>query len=232
MIRRRVLLMLAAVPAACASPEPVLYTLVAVPGTPRADTPRVIELRKIALADYLTRSQIVRSAQDVRLDVLDGASWGERFDPMLTRILVQDLTERLPGTLVLARNGAIADSPTSHIDINIQRLDADRSGTVVLVAQIAITGRDAGMRSVQLVAPSQSPDTSDLVSAMSTVTAQLADSIAEMFDVAPVPVATPKPKPKHDGSEVRRLKKRLGHMQEQRDTLKKAVDSLSGVPKQ
>jgi uncharacterized lipoprotein YmbA len=230
MIRRRVLLMLAAVPAACASPEPALYTLVAVPGTPRAGTQRVIELRKIALADYLTRTQIVRSAEHVRLDVLDDASWGERFDPMLTRILVQDLTERLPGTLVLTRNGAIADSPTSHIDINIQRLDADRSGTVVLVAQIAITGRDAGMRSVRLVAPSPSPDTSDLVSAMSTVTAQLADSIAEMFEVVPATVATPKPK--RDGSEVRRLKKRLGHVQEQRDTLRKAVDSLSGVPKQ
>ena len=111
MIRRRVLLMLTAVPAACASPEPALYTLVAVPGTPRAATPRVIELRKIALADYLTRSQIVRSAEQVRLDVLDDASWGEHFDPMLTRILVQDLTERLPGTLVLARNGPSRTHP-------------------------------------------------------------------------------------------------------------------------
>ena len=232
MNRRRVLLMLAAVPAACASPDPALYTLVAVPGTQRSGTQRVIELRKIALADYLTRMQIVRSSGDVRLDVLDDASWGERFDPMLTRILVQNLTERLPGTLVLARNGAIVDSPTSYIDINIQRLDADRSGTVILLAQIAITGRNAGMRSVRVAAPSQSSDTADLVSAMSTVTAQLADAIAEMFDVVPAAVAKPKPKPKRDDSEVRRLKKRLGHMQEQRDTLKKAVDSLSGVPKQ
>ena len=69
---------------------------------------------------------------------------------MLTRILVQDLTERLPGTLVLAWNGAISDSPTSYTDINIQRLDADSSGTVILLAQIAITGRNAGIRSVRL----------------------------------------------------------------------------------
>ncbi len=61
MIRRSVLLMLAAVPAACASRDPTLYTLVALPGTTHAGTPRVIELRKIALADYLTRAQIVRS---------------------------------------------------------------------------------------------------------------------------------------------------------------------------
>jgi hypothetical protein len=98
---------------------------------------------------------------------------------------------------------------------------------VILLAQIAITGRNAGMRSVRLVAPSQSPETSDLVTAMSKVTAQLADSIAEMFEVVPATVT----KSKHDGSEVRRLKKRLGHMQMQRDTLKKAVDSLAGAPK-
>ena len=109
MIRSSVLLMLAAVPAACASRDPALYTLVALPGTTRAGAPRVIELRKIALADYLSRSQIVRSSGDVRLDVVDDASWGERFDPMVTRILVQELTERLPGTTVLARNGAISD---------------------------------------------------------------------------------------------------------------------------
>ena len=65
MICRSVLLMLAAVPAACASRDPTLYTLVALPGTTHAGTPRVIELRKIALADYLTRAQIVRSRSDL-----------------------------------------------------------------------------------------------------------------------------------------------------------------------
>jgi uncharacterized lipoprotein YmbA len=224
MIRRSVLLMLAAVPAACASRDPTLYTLVALPGTTHAGTPRVIELRKIALADYLTRAQIVRSSEDVRLDVLDDATWGERFDPMLTRILVQELTERLPGTTVLARSGAISDSPTSYIDINIQRLDADRSGTVILMAQIAITGHNAAIRSVRLAAPSTSQGTSDLVSAMSAVIAQLADAIAALLE-APAAVA------RHEATEIGRLKKRLGRMQMQRDTLRKAVDSISGVPK-
>ena len=224
MIRRSVLLMLAAVPAACASRDPALYTLVALPGTTRAGAPRVIELRKIALADYLSRSQIVRSSGDVRLDVVDDASWGERFDPMVTRILVQELTERLPGTTVLARNGAISDSPTSYIDINIQRLDADNSGTVILLAQIAITGRNAAIRSVRLTAPSTSQGTPDLVSAMSAATAQLADSIAEMLE-APAIVA------RRETTEVHRLKKRLGRMQMLRDTLKKAVDSSSASPK-
>jgi len=104
MIRRRFLLLLAAIPAACAS-EPKLYTLVEVPGPPREKGPAAVELRDISLAEYLTRTQIVQSSDDVQLKVLTDAQWGERFGPMLTRILVQELTERLPGTTVFAHGG-------------------------------------------------------------------------------------------------------------------------------
>ena len=59
MIRRRFLLLLAAIPAACAS-EPKLYTLVEVPGPPREKGPAAVELRDISLAEYPTRTQIVK----------------------------------------------------------------------------------------------------------------------------------------------------------------------------
>ena len=179
--RRRAVGLLAALPVACRSPNPTLYTLVAIPGDTRAGAPRVIELRSIALARYLERSQIVRSSEDFRLDVLGADWWGEPLDTMLGRILVQELGQRLPGSTVFPENGAVSASPDATVGINVQRLDADRSGTVILIAQIAVSGRSTTTRSVRLSVPPPSPGTSGLVGAMSTAVAQLADETAAML---------------------------------------------------
>ncbi len=53
--RRGVLWLLAGLPAACASPNPTLYTLAIVPGATHPVAPQRIELREIALARYLER---------------------------------------------------------------------------------------------------------------------------------------------------------------------------------
>src|SRR5581483_12307764 len=106
--RRGVLWLLAALPAACASPNPSLYTLAVVPGPTHPSSPPRIELRAIALAHYLERSQIVRSSEGFRLDVLGNDWWGEPLDAMLSRVLVQELSQRLPASTVFGENGAIS----------------------------------------------------------------------------------------------------------------------------
>jgi uncharacterized protein len=190
MQRRRVMMMLAVLPAACSSPNPTLYTLAVLPGTPHPGAPRNIELRGIALARYLERSQIVRSSEDFRLDVLSNEWWGEPLDTMIGRVLVQELNERLPGSTVFAENSAISAAADVTVGINVQRLDADRSGTVILIAQIAISGRSEATRSVRLSVPPPIAGTSGLVSAMSTATAQLADAAAELLAALPAPAAS------------------------------------------
>ena len=105
--RRSALWLLAGAPAACASPDPSLYTLAVVPGRVLPSPPRRIELRQIALARYLERSRIVRSSENLRLDVLGNDWWGEPLDAMLSRVLVQALSQRLPTSMVFAENGAI-----------------------------------------------------------------------------------------------------------------------------
>jgi len=181
MMRCRAMLLLALLPVACASPNPTLYTLSVIPGTPHAGAPKTIELRGIALARYLERSQIVRSSEDFRLDVLNNEWWGEPLDAMLGRVLVQELTDRLPGSTVFAENSAIAANADAIIGVNVQRLDADRSGAIILVAQIAISGRKTAARSVRLSVAPQVAGTSGLVSAMSTATGQLADAMADLL---------------------------------------------------
>lgn len=179
--RRRTLVVLAGLPAACSSPNPTLYTLAVVPGPTHAGAPRTIELRGIALARYLERSQIVRSSEDFRLDVLGNDWWGEPLDAMLGRVLVQELTDRLPGSTVFPENSAISVTPDATVGINVQRLDMDRSGVLVLIAQIAVSGRNPTARTLRLTMMPPSAGTPGLVSAMSTATAQLADAVAEML---------------------------------------------------
>src|ERR1700761_3153871 len=109
--RRRLIALFALLPATCRSPNPTLYTLALVPGPTQVGAPKVVELRSIALARYRERSQIVRSSDDFRLDVSGNDWWGEPLDAMLSRVLVQELTDRLPGSMVFAENGAIGATP-------------------------------------------------------------------------------------------------------------------------
>ncbi len=98
-IQRRVLLVSlapAALLSACASPNPVLYTLAPIPGIPQPGGPKVIVLREIGLARYLERSQIVRSSENYRLDVSSNDWWGESLAAMIGRILQEELSQRLP----------------------------------------------------------------------------------------------------------------------------------------
>ena len=179
--RRAFVVLLAALPAACTSPKPALYTLAVVPGAEHVGAPRVIELRAIAVAHYLERSQIVRSSENFRLDVLGNDWWGEPLDAMLGRVLSEELTQRLPGTTVYGENGSITTTAAVTVAINVQRLDADSAGAVVLIAQVAVTsGRDSLTRTIRYTVTPTGIGTPALVSAMSGAVGQLADTVAGM----------------------------------------------------
>jgi uncharacterized protein len=181
--RRQALWLLVVAPAACRSPNPTLYTLAVVPGPTRTGAPRRIEVRSISLPHYLDRSQIVRSTEDFRLDVMGNDWWGEALDSMMGRVLVQELLQRLPGSIVFPEKGAISSAPDAPVEVNVQRFDADRSGAVLLTAVIAVLrhGETAGSRTVRLSVLPKTPDIGGFVAAMSGATGQLANVIAEVL---------------------------------------------------
>ena len=176
--RRALCLAVAGLLASCASSSPKLYTLDVPPGPVRRLGPRVIELRSIGLARYLERSQIVRSSENFRLDVLPNDWWGEPLDAMIGRTLARALTQRLSGATVFLENGAISAQPDATVQVNVQRLDQDSSGAVQLIAQFAVVRRISDTRGVTLEVPTRGSTTSDLVAAMSEAIGQLADRIA------------------------------------------------------
>jgi uncharacterized protein len=178
---RLLALALAAVLGACSSPSPVLYTIAPVPGAVPTGGPRVIVLQQIGTARYLERSQIVRSSENYRLDVMSNDWWGEPLSAMLSRVLIEELSQRLPQSTVLGESGAVTASPDATIELNFQRLDEDASGNLVLLAQASISfkGRQGQvLRSFRFVVNPPAPGIEGEVTAISTAVGQLADGLA------------------------------------------------------
>jgi uncharacterized lipoprotein YmbA len=195
MLRRALLLTpLVLAAARCASPDPAIYTLRAVPGEARAGGPSAVKIARPGLAGYLDRSEIVRDSAANRLALRSGERWGEPLGDMIGRVLAEDLAQRMTGSSVFTEAGSISVDPAATIEVDIQRFDLDAGGTVVLLAQVAVEpGRShdpLGTRSIRLTLPPASDSTSDLVGAMSKLLGQLADQIAGMaLTLAPARVA-------------------------------------------
>jgi uncharacterized lipoprotein YmbA len=185
--RRRLLLASAglALPVACSSPDPALYTLAPVPGTPRPGAPHIVVLRQISLARYLERPQIVRSSAAYQLEMERNDWWGEPLGAMLGRVMVEELSQRLPGSVVLSELGAIGNKPDATVEINVLRLDAERDGTVVLRAQVGVTRAASAQapvaEAIELKAAPPSAGVAGAVAAMSDALGQLADRVAAIL---------------------------------------------------
>jgi uncharacterized protein len=174
---------------ACSSPAPVLYTIAPVQGAARVGGPRVVVLEQIGLERYLDRQEIVRSSENYRLDVSSNNWWGEPLGAMLSRVLVTELSQRLPQSTVLADTGAVSSNPDATIQLNIQRLDEDAAGKVVVRAQAGVQfkGQKAPiLRNFNFVVPPSGPNVGDEVAAISVALGQLADGLATMLVTAGV----------------------------------------------
>jgi uncharacterized protein len=169
--------------AACSSPTPKLYTISAVEGSARSGGPGIVLLQQIGLARYLERSQIVRSSENYQLDVMPNDWWGEPLAAMLSRVLVDELNQRLPGSAVLNETGALSPTADATIALNIGRLDQDAAGNLVLQAQAVVSfkGRPVpAPRSFRFVVTPRARDVRSGVAAASVAVGQLADGLASL----------------------------------------------------
>jgi uncharacterized protein len=183
--RRLAFLALPLFAAACgASPDPNYYTIVARNGPTLTGGPKIVLLKDIGLASYLDRQEIVRSSEGYKLDILANNWWGEPLGGLLGRILAVELSQRLPNSTVYGESGAITADHNASVGVNIQRLDADKAGALVLVAQVAIEfnrPRRMAARTFTFSKPLATPDTAGLVAAISDAVGELADGIAALL---------------------------------------------------
>ncbi len=171
--------------AGCASPNPNLYAIATVPGVAEGGAPRVIVLRGVGLPRYLERPEIVVSSQQYRLNVSGNNWWGEPLGAMLNRTLIAELGQRLPGSGVFGEAGAISVDPDVRAEVNIQRLDADAAGNVILDAQIAVSPTRGRQKvrtgTLHISVPPPSPSITGQVAATSSAVGQLADALAALL---------------------------------------------------
>ncbi|TXH32430.1 MAG: membrane integrity-associated transporter subunit PqiC [Rhodospirillaceae bacterium] len=169
---------------ACTSPSPQLYTIAPVSGAEHKAGPSVIVLQQIGLARYLERQQIVRSSEGYKLDVLENDWWGEPLSAMLSRVLIEELSQRLPQSTVLGESGAVTVSPDATVELNILRLDQDTAGQVILQAQAGVNYKDQEtplLQSFRFSVPPSGTGVQNEVAAISTALGQLADKLAPMI---------------------------------------------------
>ena len=166
--------------AGCASPEPELYRLVAVPGASHPWGPGLVELRRVGVPAYLDRSQIIRAVAESRLEAL-GARWAEPFGDMVTRVLAEDLMQRLAGSTVLTETGSLRGEAGLIVETEVQRFEAGPGPVVVLIAQFALRppgGATRAARVQRVEAPIAGEGMPATVAAMSAALGQLADTVA------------------------------------------------------
>jgi uncharacterized protein len=194
-LRLAVALCATLIAASCSSPDPTLYTIAPVPGAELSGAPKVIAVHGVGVAQYLARSPIVQTSGDYRIVLRPGSWWGEPIDAMLGRVLVQDLAQRLPQSTVYASSGALSgSSPDATIELEVQRLDLDRDGQLLLIAQasVSLKNRESGeVRSFHISQPPPSASVEGQIAATSAALAQVADRIAVMLAPKPTPAVKP-----------------------------------------
>ena len=165
--------------------RPGLLPVATRPGPTFPGGPKIVMLKDIGLASYLDRREIVRSSEGYKLDVMSNDWWGESLGGMLGRVLVIELSQRLPGSTIYARKRRHHGGSQRH---RRHQSPASRcptgAGTLILLAQVAVEfnrPRRSASRTFTITKPLPTPDTAGLVVAISDALGELADGIAALL---------------------------------------------------
>jgi uncharacterized lipoprotein YmbA len=192
--RRQFLRLLGVVPAGamglgvlagCTSPNPNYYRLGATSGAPVTGGPPSVEVRSISIPGYLDRQGIVKRSGDFSLDIHTNDIWAEPLADMLQATLVQDLTQRMPGTTVIGSGGSIGANANLIIETNVMRFDPNPDGTLTLQVQVAVRDgqslQNIVTRTIEETGPANEPVVANIVSSMSTLLGAAASDIAALL---------------------------------------------------
>jgi uncharacterized lipoprotein YmbA len=169
----------------CLSANPNYYRLGMMSGPAVSGGPPAVEVRNISIPGYLDRDGIVKRAGDFKLDIHSNDIWAEPLADMLQATLVQDLSQRMPGTTVIGSGGSIGANSDMLIETNVLRFDPDPNGMMVLTAQVALrdgqTLQIVTTRMIQESAPANGPVVANIVASMSGLWGQAANDVAALL---------------------------------------------------
>jgi uncharacterized lipoprotein YmbA len=162
------------------SPNTTYYTLAAVSGTIRQASLGTIEVRRPGIAGYLDRTEVLAQWDGQRLQLANNSAWGEPITAMIGRVLAEDLSDRLHGSVAISASSDLTVQASAVVELVIRKFDLGADGYVHLNVLWSLRG--AGQTSTRASALQARPvtptDTGAIVAAMSGVLGQLADEIA------------------------------------------------------
>jgi uncharacterized lipoprotein YmbA len=177
--------LLAAFEGCTTSPNARFFTLAPQPAAAASAgrPPATVAVKPVELAKYLDRPQIVRHSNAYELQFGDIERWGEEMRDMVTRVLIENLSLRLPRSQVVGASGSLTIRADVTVEVDITRFDADENGKVFLDARSAVQrdGRRPSLWSDRITVQPASPSVSDLVAAMSDALGQLSGRIAQVL---------------------------------------------------
>ena len=185
--RRRLLAglgLLAGLEGCMTSPNSRFFTLAPQPvAASTGRSPPIVAVKPVELAKYLDRPQIVRHSDAYELQLSDLERWGEEMRDMVTRVLIENLSLRLPAGQVVGASGSLTIRADVTVEVDISRFDTDEAGKVILDARSAVQRetRRPSMWPDRITVQPASPSTTDLVAAMSDALGQLSDRIAKVL---------------------------------------------------
>jgi uncharacterized protein len=158
----------------------------------------VIGLGPVTLPPYLDRPDIVTRQGANQMRLPDVYRWAEPLQPLMTRMLAEDLYALLDASDVipLPQRGDIRLDRA--IEVEVGRFDATEDGEVTLDARWRIYGGDehtliTSGRSILTEAGAPPPDYDAIVAAMSRAVGRLSQEIAAAIaGPAPIPGPTPR----------------------------------------
>ena len=188
--------------AACAVGQPTRFYTLTTTTEPtvaaRSGKGLVIGLGPVTLPPYLDRPDIVTRQGANQMRLPDIYRWSEPLQPLMTRIMAEDLYALLDANDVipLPQRGDIRLDRAIEVDVG--RFDATQAGEVTLDARWRIYGGDeqtliTSGRSILTEAGAPVPDYDAIVAAMSRAVGRLSQEIAmAVAGKAPVPGPAPR----------------------------------------
>jgi uncharacterized protein len=195
-------LMLAAL-AGCAQSAPTRYYTLSTatqqqPTAQQSAKGLVIGLGPLSLPQYLDRPDIVTRAGAHQMKLAEQSKWAEALEPLLTRIMAEDLYGLLDANDVIPMPQR-GDLPLDRVvEVDFARFDANEAGEVTLDARWRVYRGDhdtlvASGRSQIAEQGAAVPDYDAIVAAMSRAVGQLSAEIATAIPTgAPVTARQPR----------------------------------------
>ena len=201
---------LLALVAACARSQPTSFYTLAVTTEPRLEKHSgkgpVIGLGPVSVPQYLDRPDFVTRQGDNQMRLADLHKWSEPLEPLLTRIMAEDLYALLDANDVVPMPQRADVRLDRVVTVDVARFDATDSGEVVFDARWRIyKGDDQTLvtsgRSLITEQGAPVPDYDAIAAAMSRAvgkaTQEIAQALVGLGKPAPIP---PPSRPSRSGT--------------------------------